>query len=141
MQPFDNWDKIKIIKSHWFAYHLDFLHILFPKATFVSCYAPDDECYYWWKKVGGWGLPYPSYEWYQNDNKMLDSIKEENSRILKFNIDRDGEFKLHSFDSLFNELNLLAGDTFDRPRNINHFSCKVSIINKEHVINFDYINP
>jgi hypothetical protein len=140
MQPFDDWTKTKIIKSHWFAYHLDFLHNVFPKAAFVSCYAPDDECNYWWKKVGGWGLPFPSYRWYENDNRMLDSIKEENSRILKFNIDRDQDFKLYSFDEIYKELNLEVGNTLDRPRNINDFSCKISIVNKEYVVNFNYLN-
>jgi len=140
MQPFDNWDKTKIIKSHWFAYHLDFLHNIFPKATFVSCYAPDDECYYWWKKVGGWGLPFPSYEWYDNDNRMLDSIKEENARILKFNIDREGQFKIYTFDEIYTELNLQSTDSLDRPRDINSFSCKISIINREYITNFDYLN-
>jgi len=140
MQPFENWDKIKIIKSHWFAYHLDFLHNIFPKATFISCYAADDDCYYWWKKVGGWGLPFPSYEWYENDNKMLSSIKEENSKLLKFNIDRDENLKFYSFEELYKKLNLQFTDSLDRPRDVNSFSCKISVINTECITNFNYLN-
>ena len=143
MNAFDNWEKIKIIKSHWFAYHLDFLHNIFPKATFVSCYANDDDCYFWWKKVGGWGLPYPSYEWYENDEKMLKSIKEENSRILKFNIDRDAEFKYYAFKDIFEAVDIKKPESFvDENTYIitrQKFSCKISIINREYITNFNYL--
>jgi hypothetical protein len=143
MNAFDNWKNIKIIKSHWFAYHLDFLHNIFPKAIFVSCYANDDDCYFWWKKVGGWGLPYPSYEWYENDEKILKSIKEENSRILKFNIDRDGEFKYYAIEDIFEAVDIKKPDSFVDENtyiiNRQKFSCKISIINREYITNFNYL--
>jgi hypothetical protein len=70
---------------------------------------------------------------------MLDSIKDQNSRILKFNIDRGGDFKIYTFDKIYTELNLGPGDTLDRPRKMTDFSCKISIINEEYITNFDYL--
>ncbi len=111
MQPFANWDKIKIIKSHWFAYHIDYLHALFPKAIVVSTYANDIDSFYWWHKCGGWGIPYPSYSWYENDTRMLEKIKEENYRVLKFNRDRNTPFELLTSEQLYEKLGLEAPET------------------------------
>ena len=48
--PFSDWDYgTKIIKSHWFSYHLPLLKELFPKARFWSFYDTPQECFNWWK--------------------------------------------------------------------------------------------
>lgn len=89
MGAFDTWDKIKIIKSHWFAYNIPYLNNMFPKAKIVLSYMSDYECWYWWQKCGGFGSGYANYSWYENDEKMLEKIKEENSNILKFATDKN----------------------------------------------------
>lgn len=106
MDAYETWDKVKIIKSHWFAYNLEYLHSLFPKAKIALCYAGDIESFHWWHKQGGWGLGYADYSWYENDTKMLASIKEENSRILKFAIDRDLDFKVVTRSVLWEKVGL-----------------------------------
>lgn len=93
MEAYDNWDKIKIIKSHWFAYHLEYVHALFPEAKLLSCYAGDIDSFYWWHKCTGWGLGYAGYTWYEDDVRLYAKIKEENTNILKYNMERGATFR------------------------------------------------
>jgi len=82
--PFKEPGGIKVIKSHWFSYHLEFLAETFPKAKILTVYLPDDVCFDWWKVIGGWNIHYPVYTWYENDDRMRDRIKEENAHITRF---------------------------------------------------------
>lgn len=82
IKPFTDWNPgVKIIKSHWFSYHLPLLNEWFPKAKFIAFYMPNDFCFDWWHKVGGWKITYPHYDWYQNDNRMKLQIEIENACI------------------------------------------------------------
>lgn len=84
-KPFSNWkDGKKIIKSHWFSYHLPRLKDLFPNAIIMAVYMPDDFCFDWWHKVGGWNITYPHYNWYKNDQTMIKQIQIENEKIKNF---------------------------------------------------------
>lgn len=81
-RPFSNWNYgIKIIKSHWFSYHIPLLCEWFPKAKFIAFYMDDKFCFDWWHKVGGWNITYPHYDWYKNDERMQLQIEIENSCI------------------------------------------------------------
>lgn len=136
MDAFENWDKIKIIKSHWFAYHLDYLHNMFPKAKIVSCYANDIDSFYRWHKCGGWGITYPKYSWYENDTKILEKIKEENYRLLKFNKDRDVNFQLLKISELHEKLGLpleirKSEDVF--------LECEVALYDGSYLSNFNHL--
>lgn len=80
--PFSDWHTgTKIIKSHWFAYHLPQLRQMFPKATMWAFYDTNEECYNWWHHVGGWDIYYPDYSWYEYDSKMKEQIAIENHNI------------------------------------------------------------
>lgn len=84
-KPFRNWEYgYKIIKSHWFSYHLPILRDMFPKAIIIGIHVSDTECFKWWHKVGGWNISYPHYDWYQDDNKLLKQISIENKNIKKY---------------------------------------------------------
>lgn len=101
-KPFTDWNSgIKIIKSHWFSYHIPQLMEMFPRSRLLAFYANDTECFNWWKEVGGWDITYPHYQWYKNDNVMKKQISIENSNILKY-------FDIKSFRDyeLGQELNL-----------------------------------
>lgn len=81
-KPFTDWDSgVKIIKSHWFSYHIPQLREWFPKAKLIAFYMPDDFCFDWWHKVGGWNITYPHYQWYENDERMRLQIEIENACI------------------------------------------------------------
>lgn len=136
MEPFENWDKIKVIRSHWFSYHLEYLHNLFPKAKIVSCYANDIDSFYRWHKCGGWGITYPKYVWYENDSRMLEKIKEENYKILKFNRDRNVSFELLKVSELHNKLNLPS----EIPESEDVFiKCEVAIYDGSYLSNFNHL--
>lgn len=77
-------EPVKLILSHHFAYWLDNLVDTFPSSKIVLCYRTDQECFDWWHEAGGWNISYPSYTWYQNDTKMMNEIKKQNSAILNF---------------------------------------------------------
>jgi len=81
-RPFSEWDSgIKIIKSHWFSYHIPLLREWFPKAKLIAFHMPNDFCFDWWHKVGGWDITYPHYGWYENDERMRSQIEIENACI------------------------------------------------------------
>jgi hypothetical protein len=134
MDAFETWDKVKIIKSHWFAYNIPYLHHLFPKAKIVFCYGGDLESFYWWHKCGSWGMSYANYSWYKDDVRMLEKIKEENSNILKFCIDRDLDIKHMSKSWLYDRLNLPDFSGEDHKT-----VCKVAVYSGEYVSNFSYL--
>ncbi len=84
-KPFADWDTgKKIIKSHWFAYHLPQLKQMFPKATMWSFFEEDKECFDWWHHVGGWDIYFPNYTWYVDDKRMMQQIGIENNNIKNF---------------------------------------------------------
>ena len=101
-KPITNWNYgKKIIKSHWFSYHLPLLKEMFPKAILVAIYQSDDFCFDWWHKVGGWNITYPHYNWYVDDERMKRQIAIENQKIKEF-----FDLKTYTLYELLEELNL-----------------------------------
>jgi len=107
LKPFKRKDGVKVIKSHWFSYHLDFLVETFPRAKIITFYLPDKICFEWWKAVGGFDIHYPIYTWYENEERIIDKIREENSHIVSF-FARKKRFLERYFDifELFSDLDL-----------------------------------
>jgi hypothetical protein len=114
---------------------MDYICSLFPKAKFVSCYTTDIDSFYWWHKCGGWGLGYAGYSWYENDDRLLQKIKEENSNILKFNTDRDITFKTTTVKDLWKKMKVSCIEEEEK------FSlkCKVAVYVDRGVSNFDFL--
>jgi hypothetical protein len=106
-KPFKDWDKLKLIKSHWFLYDLDYLIKIFPKAKVIACYLPDDICFDWWHKVGGWNITYPHYDWFVDDTRMKQEIKIGNALLIKFFAERNIPLKSYAnYLEVFNDLNI-----------------------------------
>lgn len=81
-KPFDNWDGVKIIKSHWFAYNIDVLKEWFPDSKMIAVrYGDVYDMFAWWHFVGGWEIPYPHYDWYDNNKRMFEQIQKETDLI------------------------------------------------------------
>ncbi len=101
--PYTDWESgVKIIKSHWFAYHLPFLKEMFPDAKFFAKHMPNDDCFEWWHVCGGWDISYPHYFWYKDDERMKQQIAIENEHILNF----FKEVKHYNIKDLFAKLGL-----------------------------------
>ena len=88
---FTDWNGVKIIKSHWFAYNIEILKEWFPDAKLLAIqYGTNLDTFAWWHFVGGWDIAYPHYDWYENNERLLEQIEKENSAInLHFNCEYD----------------------------------------------------
>lgn len=75
---------IKIIKSHIFSNHIDFIKATWPDCPIVLVHRPDDACLGWWVKCGHFDITYPLYkEYYKDLRTMSKIIKEQNTGIVK----------------------------------------------------------
>ena len=106
-KPFTNpWDGRKMfVKSHWFAYNLQWLQENFPEANFAFCYSPMPEAFKWWHLCGGWNITYPDYSWYGTDERMIEGIMAENALIKDFITKNNLKFDHNeSFEGFYSEL-------------------------------------
>lgn len=82
-EPF-NGVGVRIIKSHVFCNHIDYLKENFPDCPVVLIHRPDDSCLGWWVKCGHFNITYPKYDKYYVDLKtMAEKIKQQNEGITK----------------------------------------------------------
>jgi hypothetical protein len=90
-RPFSSTDSddVRIIKSHSFAYHLDFIKDTWPECPIVISEAPDDECLKWWIRCGGFDITYPDYRYYRDIDTMAQHIAMQNDAIRRFIVDND----------------------------------------------------
>jgi len=73
---------IRIVKSHVFANHVDFLKQHWPECAVVLVHRSDDACLGWWVKCGHFDITYPDYgEYYQNLREMAGIIQQQNTGI------------------------------------------------------------
>lgn len=76
--------RYKLIKSHVFAHHIDFLRTNWPQSPVVLVHRPDDACLGWWVKCGQFDITYPLYRtYYKNLRSMSKIISQQNQDILK----------------------------------------------------------
>jgi len=83
------WDKYRIVKSHHFALHLDFIKNTFPKSKIIMVLRPDKYAYFTWIKSGGFEkIQYPDYhEFYKDPDNLLKWINIENFKTRSFIIE------------------------------------------------------
>ena len=75
---------VRIVKSHVFSNHIDFIKETWPDCPVILVHRPDDACLGWWVKCGHFDITYPDYsEYYQNLKVMAEKIKEQNQGIIK----------------------------------------------------------
>lgn len=84
-QPFDSQGQgIRIVKSHIFCNHLNFLRDTWPDVPIVLVHRGDDACLGWWVKCGHFDITYPDYaQYYQNLRVMAQRIKQQNQNLIK----------------------------------------------------------
>jgi len=74
---------IRIIKSHVFSDHIDFIKETWPDCPVVLVHRPDDACLGWWVKCGHFDITYPDYaEYYKDLKTMATIIQQQNAGIL-----------------------------------------------------------
>jgi len=76
--------QLRLLKSHFFSRHLDFVRKTLPKAQILLVYRTNEQCLDWWLEIGGFAITYPDYSWYKDVDGMEKGISEENAAILDF---------------------------------------------------------
>jgi hypothetical protein len=73
---------IRIIKSHVFAHHLEFIKRTWPDCAIVLVHRSSDSCLGWWVKCGHFDITYPDYsKYYENLKQMSQIISAQNQAI------------------------------------------------------------
>lgn len=72
---------IRIIKSHHFAYHIEFLKENWPDCPIVLVHRDNDACLGWWVRCGHFNIKYPNYTYYQDLSHMANHIDNQNREI------------------------------------------------------------
>ena len=73
---------IRIIKSHVFAHHIDFIKTTWPDCPIILADRADDACLGWWVRCGHFNITYPDYsKYYQNLAHMSQIIDKQNQDI------------------------------------------------------------
>ena len=125
-KPYKNFAPgVKIIKSHWFAYHLPLLKEMFPRAKFIAMIQTNEFCFDWWHTVGGWDITYPHYDWYENDIRMRNQIKKENKHIRDF-----FEIDNYTIEQAFHKLGL--PDEMPSDSELDEIDSKVASLTKQY---------
>ena len=85
LKPFNDSTKpVKLIRSHWFAYNLPWLHENFKGHKMLLVSQNPRKSKEWWDFVGGWDIKHPNYDWYENDERMIKQIIEEENNITNY---------------------------------------------------------
>lgn len=70
----------RIIKSHVFGYHIDYIKRTWPDCPVILVDRSDDACLGWWVKCGEFGITYPAYrDYYKDLRQMARAIASENA--------------------------------------------------------------
>lgn len=71
---------VRIIKSHVFGFHIDYIKRTWPDCPIVLVDRSDDACLGWWVKCGEFGISYPQYtKHYRDLRQMANAIRDENA--------------------------------------------------------------
>ena len=74
----------KLVKSHDWAYKLDYINQHCADVWIMLVYRPDMSSYAWWHEAGGFQIKYPCYDAYKDSVGMLNEIMAQNKAILEF---------------------------------------------------------
>jgi len=65
---------VRIIKSHVFAHHIDFIKRTWPGSPIILAHRANDAALGWWVKCGHFNITYPSYDKYYKDLRTMATI-------------------------------------------------------------------
>ena len=75
--------KYRVIKSHQFCKHLNYIKRTWSNSPIVCVYFKNDNATEsWWYEAGGFDITYPDYKWYKGS--MRKEIEIQNAAILQF---------------------------------------------------------
>lgn len=72
-RPFSG-EGVRIVKSHVFAHHIQFLKQNWPDCPIILVHRENDACLGWWVRCGHFNITYPSYDKYYKDLRTMSKI-------------------------------------------------------------------
>jgi hypothetical protein len=121
---------VRIIKSHIFSNHIDFIRKTWPDCPVVLVHRDDDACLGWWVKCGHFDITYPLYnKYYVNLKRMAGIIKQQNTGITDamWNYKHQGAKQVATNLELCNALGIAWPDG-DYRQNYTTNNIKVTVI-------------
>jgi hypothetical protein len=121
---------IRIIKSHIFSNHIDFIKKIWPDCPVVLVHRDDDACLGWWVKCGHFDITYPLYaEYYKNLRTMASIIRQQNQGITDamWNYKHKGRKEVNTNLQLCDALNIAWPDS-NHKQNYTNNNIKVTVI-------------
>jgi len=118
---------IRIVKSHVFCHHLDYLKATWPNNPIVLVYRSNDACLGWWVRCGQFDITYPNYQYYSNLATMAMHIDKQNADMLAFAVKHNAEFTIKNNIELANKLGIAPPPTEYR-QDYNTSDIKVAIV-------------
>lgn len=79
---------VRIIKSHVFAHHVDFIKATWPDCPMILVHRPDDAALGWWVKCGHFDITYPDYSQYYVDLRRMAAVIARQNRDIESAINR-----------------------------------------------------
>ena len=86
---------IRIIKSHVFAHHLEFIKRTWPDCAIVLVHRSSDSCLGWWVKCGHFDITYPDYSKYYQNLKQMSQIISAQNRAIEFGMNQWTGINIH----------------------------------------------
>lgn len=74
---------VRIVKSHVFANHVDYIRQQWPKSPIVLVHRSSDACLGWWVKCGHFDITYPDYTNHYKDLREMGFIIERQNRGIQ----------------------------------------------------------
>lgn len=121
---------VRIIKSHIFSNHIEFIRKTWPDCPVVLVHRDDDACLGWWVKCGHFDITYPRYDsYYKNLRTMAGIIKQQNTGITDamWNYKHQGAKQVSTNLELCNALDITWPDSNYR-QNYTNNNIKVTVI-------------
>lgn len=81
-RPFSG-EGVRIIKSHVFANHIDFIKKTWPECPLILALRDDDACLGWWVRCGHFNITYPKYDKYYKNLKEMSKIIDHQNRDIR----------------------------------------------------------
>jgi hypothetical protein len=104
-KPF-NGEGVRIIKSHVFAHHIDFIKENWPDCPIVLVHRPDDACLGWWIRCGQFEITYPKYDQYYKDLRTMSFKVDEQNKDIRAAWDKYKVRELETNIDLTTHLNI-----------------------------------
>lgn len=81
-RPFSG-EGVRIIKSHVFANHIDFIKQTWPECPLILALRDDDACLGWWVRCGHFNITYPTYDKYYKNLREMSKIIDHQNRDIR----------------------------------------------------------